>query len=74
MTKPATERINLIIYGYHSNQKHNSSKAFELEKKTTSEFKITWNSCILDFDYAAYKKSTFNRYIKHGTNENREVS
>lgn len=30
-------------------------KPFKTEK-TTSQFKITWNSCISDLDYAAYIK------------------
>lgn len=31
-------------------------KPFKLKIKTTPSFKITWNSCISDLDYAAYKK------------------
>lgn len=37
------------------------------KKKSNYVIKITWNFCILDLDYAAYKKSTFNGYINYGT-------
>ena len=46
--------------------KDNSSKAFQTGGGEKKRFKITWNSCISDLDYAVYK-NTFNRYIKYGT-------
>lgn len=52
-------RIDLRIYEYHPNKNNNSSKAFQTEeegKKIYLRHKITWNSCISDLDYAAYKK------------------
>lgn len=55
-----------------SKEKKNSSKAFQLKKKLHHVWKITGNSCISDFDYAAYK-NTFNKFVKYGTNERTEV-
>lgn len=61
--KPYTMKTN-------QNKQHNSSKASQTGKKKFiylyNIFWITWNSCISDLDYAAYKNSTFNKYINYG--------
>lgn len=44
-----------MVYEYQTNKKQNSSKASQTGKKE-KHFEITWNSCISDLDYAAYKK------------------
>lgn len=52
--------INLIINErIPLKWKYNSSKAFlklTTKRKKKNQFQITWNSCISDLDYAAYKK------------------
>lgn len=50
-----SEQQKKNLYEHHSNENTIQVKPFKQEKNKLHH-KITWNSCISDLDYAAYKK------------------